>query len=750
MKRSFVGALFTLLLAFALPLAAQAPATVTGRVTNAQGQPEAAVLVRIESLNVGASTGADGGYRLVVPGTRILAGQQAIITAARTGLTPVSRTITLSPGAALTQDFRMATSALMLEDIVVTGAAGAVEARKVPFDVGYVAPQDIQVPPTSAAPIQGRVAGASVASPSGPPRVAPSILLRGPKSITSTGRSQEPLYIVDGVILGASVADIDALDIEKIEVLKGAAAASLYGSRAANGVVQITTRSGAGARLAAEPAPAPAPPPPPPPAMNTEEYDLIQENPFLAASRDPLSTFAIDVDPASYSNVRRFVRDGAPPPRDAVRIEELVNYFAYDYPDPRGEHPFAVVAEVGAAPWNPRHQLVHVGIQGRRMPSAQLPPSNLVFLVDVSGSMSSPDKLPLVKASLRMLVEELDREDRVALVVYAGAAGLVLDATPGDQRETILDAIERLGAGGSTAGAEGIRLAYEVARRGFIPGGNNRVILATDGDFNVGVSSQAELVQLIEQKRAEGTFLTVLGFGTGNLADARMEQIANHGNGNYAYIDGLLEARKVLVQEMGGTLFTIAKDVKLQVEFNPRRVHAYRLIGYENRLLAAEDFANDRKDAGELGAGHSVTALYEIVPVGAEGSVDVGQVADLRYQRPSSEPLTAFSGELMNVNVRYKRPDGDQSVLLSHPVRAPRNVRSTSDDFRFAAAVAQFGMLLRQSEHRGESSLDGVLSLARRSLGEDPHGHRRAFLGLVEDYRRLPAAVQNGDVAARR
>ncbi|HVH13019.1 MAG TPA: von Willebrand factor type A domain-containing protein, partial [Longimicrobium sp.] len=511
--------------------------------------------------------------------------------------------------------------------------------------------------------------------------------------------------------------------------IKGAAAASLYGSRAADGVVRITTHSGSGGRF------------------NTEEYNPIRENPFLAASREPLSTFAIDVDPASYSNVRRFVRDGTAPPRDAVRIEEMVNYFTYDYPDPRGEHPFAVVAEVGAAPWNPRHQLVHVGIQGRRMPAAQLPPSNLVFLVDVSGSMGSPDKLPLVQASLRLLVEELDERDRVALVVYAGAAGLVLDATPGDRREVILDAIERLQAGGSTAGAQGIQLAYDVARRNFIPGGNNRVILATDGDFNVGVSSQAELVQLIEQKRAEGTFLTVLGFGTGNLADARMEQIANHGNGNYAYIDGLAEARKVLVQEMGGTLFTIAKDVKLQVEFNPQRVYAYRLIGYENRLLAAEDFANDRRDAGELGAGHSVTALYEIVPVGAETSVDVGAVADLRYQRPSTEPVGAFAGEMMNVNIRYKRPDEDVSVLLSHPVRAPDGRRRTSDDFRFAAAVAEFGMLLRGSEHRGRSNLDDVLSLARGSLGDDALGHRRAFIGLVEDYRRLPGG--DGDVAAR-
>jgi Ca-activated chloride channel homolog len=763
MKRNFVRALSTLLLLLAAPLAAQEPATITGRVTNASGQPEAAVLVRIESLNVGASTGVDGNYRLVIPSARIRAGQSVTITASRTGLSPVSRTITVSSGATLTQNFQMATATLLLESVVVTGTAGRVEARKVPYAIGQVTGQDIQVPPTSAAStaqvpqtsaasaIQGKVAGPTVVTGTGQPGTAPSILLRGPQSINATGGNQEPLYIVDGVMVsGGQIANLDAADIQGVEVVKGAAAASLYGTRAANGVVQITTLSGAGARMTPEPTPPPAPtPPPPPPALNTEEYDLIQENPFLAAARDPLSTFAIDVDPASYSNVRRFVRDGTAPPRDAVRIEELVNYFSYDYPDPRGEHPFTVVTEVGAAPWNPRHQLVHVGIQGRRMDTAQLPPSNLVFLVDVSGSMDSPDKLPLVQASLRLLVEELDERDRVALVVYAGAAGLVLDATPGNQREVILDAIDRLEAGGSTAGAQGIQLAYEVARRNFIRGGNNRVILATDGDFNVGVSSQGELVQLIEAKRTEGTFLTVLGYGTGNLADARMEQLADHGNGNYAYIDGLLEARKVLVQEMGGTLFTIAKDVKLQVEFNPQRVYAYRLIGYENRMLAAEDFANDRKDAGDLGAGHSVTALYEIVPVGAENSVDVGEVADLRYQRPASEAVTAFAGELMNVNIRYKQPDGEQSVLLSHAVRTPSRLvrRRTSDDFRFAAAVAEFGMLLRRSEHRGRSSVDDVLSLARGALGDDPQGHRRAFIGLVEDYRRLPGG--DGDVAAR-
>jgi Ca-activated chloride channel family protein len=738
MKRTLVRASLLLALLVAAQVQAQEPATLTGRVTNAQGQPEPAVLVRIESLNVGASSAADGSYRLVIPGSRFTDGQSVTVTAMRTGLTPIGWTLTLRHGAALVQNFQMGTSALMLEELIVTGVTTTQTSRAVvPFEIARVTAGDLPVPPTSSASaqpyIQGKVAGATVTTPSSAPGTAPSIILRAPTALDAN--RQEPLYVVDGVIV-PSIAELDASQIASVEVVKGAAAASLYGSRAANGVVQITTVNAP---------PAAAPPPPAPPAMDTEEYDLIQENPFLAVSRDPLSTFSIDVDPASYSNVRRFIRSGGTPPRDAVRIEELVNYFAYDYPDPTSAHPFAVVTEVAPAPWNPRHQLVHVGIQGRRMPARDLPPSNLVFLVDVSGSMDSPDKLPLVQASLRLLVEELDARDRVSMVVYAGAAGVVLEPTPGDRRETILDAIERLEAGGSTAGAQGIRLAYEMARQSFLLEGNNRVILATDGDFNVGVSSQAELVQLIEDKRREGTFLTVLGFGTGNLADARMEALANHGNGNYAYIDGLMEARKVLVQEMGGTLFTIAKDVKLQVEFNPAIVHAYRLIGYENRLLAAEDFANDRKDAGELGAGHSVTALYEVVPVGEARSVEVGEVPELRYQRPAAEPVAAFAGELMNVNIRYKQPDGDTSVLLSHPVRTPRRGMRTSDDFRFAAAVAEWGMLLRRSEHRGSATLADVLRLARASVGEDVHGHRREFIRLVEDYGRLAGVLDPDD-----
>ncbi|MEE8595971.1 MAG: von Willebrand factor type A domain-containing protein, partial [Gemmatimonadota bacterium] len=469
------------------------------------------------------------------------------------------------------------------------------------------------------------------------------------------------------------------------------------------------------------------------PNFHTESYARIDENPWLAVENNPLSTFSIDVDRASYTNVRRLILGGDRPPVDAVRIEEMVNYFTYDYPDVNGEHPFGITTDVANAPWRPQHRLVRIGVQGRRMDLEELPPSNLVFLLDVSGSMQPYNKLPLLKKSLRLLVNELRPEDRVAIVVYAGAAGLVLPSESGREKEKILDALESLEAGGSTAGGAGIALAYRIGAENYIEGGNNRVILATDGDFNIGASSDAEMVRLIEEKRKHGIFLTVLGFGMGNLKDSKMEALADHGNGNYAYIDNLLEARKVLVTEMGGTLVTIAKDVKIQVEFNPARVQAYRLIGYENRLLADEDFNDDAKDAGELGAGHSVTALYEVVPVGAP-PVETGSVDPLRYQRPEEDASeTRRAGEedeLMFVKLRYKAPDGERSRLLELPV--PDRVENASTDLRFSASVAAFGMLLRDSEQCGDFTLADVSRLARASLGEDRHGYRAEFVRLVE------------------
>ncbi len=474
------------------------------------------------------------------------------------------------------------------------------------------------------------------------------------------------------------------------------------------------------------------------PQGNTEEYAYIRENGFRPVSSAPLSTFSIDVDKASYANVRRFLTQGSLPPADAVRIEEMINYFSYEMPEPRGEHPFSITTEVANAPWATSHRLVRVGIQGKRLRGDRVPPSNLVFLLDVSGSMSDENKLPLVKKSLRLLVDQLREEDKVSIVVYAGAAGLVLPCTPGTQKTRILNAIDHLEAGGSTAGGAGIQLAYKVARENFVREGNNRVILATDGDFNVGASSEGELSRLIEEERKSGVFLTVLGFGTGNYADARMESIADKGNGNYFYVDNLLEGRKVFVEELQGTLFTIAKDVKIQVEFNPAEVASYRLLGYENRALRDEDFNNDSIDAGELGAGHSVTALYEIVLVGDQEVGRTPGVDPLRYQ-PRPEPRrNSARGELLTVKLRYQRPEGSASRLLEQSVQdIGRGDVALSNDFAFAIAVSEFGMLLRNSEYRGTSSSTQVLQLARAHLGEDRDGYRSEFVRLVRQWELL-------------
>lgn len=492
---------------------------------------------------------------------------------------------------------------------------------------------------------------------------------------------------------------------------------------------------------------APAPPPPPAkpmlknramvaptgyrgavnaPEFNTESYDHIEENGFKEVGSNPLSTFSIDVDTAAYSNIRRFILKGERPPKDAVRIEEMLNYFTYDYEMPKKGEPFSVSTELSTCPWNSEHQLLQVGLAAPQLKTENVPARNLVFLLDVSGSMNSPDKLPLLKSGLKLLVDNLRPEDTVSIVVYAGASGMVLEPTSGEQREKIIQSLEGLSAGGSTNGGAGIELAYKLAAENYQKDAINRVILATDGDFNVGVASRGELKRLIEEKRETGIFLTVLGFGTGNLKDSSMEQLADAGNGNYGYIDTLLEARKLLVEEAGGTLVTVAKDVKLQLEFNPLKVKSYRLVGYENRVLNNEDFADDKKDAGEMGAGHTVTALYEIVP----GKSDD---ANLRYQSGRAATDEARSGELALVKVRYKSPDGDKSKLSEFPVKAnPIAFAKSSEDLRFAASVATVGMLLRDSEFKGDSSFDGALEWARDSLGDDRGGYRSEFVKLVE------------------
>lgn len=473
-------------------------------------------------------------------------------------------------------------------------------------------------------------------------------------------------------------------------------------------------------------------PPPPPKAKPTtgEEYDVVQENDFIAVADDPRSTFSIDVDTASYSNIRRYLEGGSMPPPEAVRVEEMINYFSYNYESPIGTGPFSINTEVSGTPWNEDSLLVSVGLQGQRIDMSEVGARNLVFLLDVSGSMNDPDKLPLLKQGLGMLVNNLRNNDRVSIVVYAGASGVVLQPTMGSDKPRIMEALQRLEAGGSTNGGDGIKLAYSMAAKNFEKGGVNRVILATDGDFNVGVTNRTELVELIEEKRKSGVFLSVLGFGTGNMQDSTMEMLADKGNGNYAYIDNKAEARKVLVEEAGGTLVTIAKDVKIQVEFNPAEVESYRLIGYENRKLAHADFNDDTKDAGEIGAGHSVTALYEVTP---KGSKTKSTTDKLKYQDEKEPTAAAKSGELLTVKVRYKKPDGKKSKLISLPVSGDdRGIRNTTKDYRFAAAVAQFGMILRHSKHKGTASYDDVLKLAGESLGSDTHGHRKAFLALVK------------------
>jgi Ca-activated chloride channel homolog len=486
-----------------------------------------------------------------------------------------------------------------------------------------------------------------------------------------------------------------------------------------------------------------APPPAPTSApierdaeMNTENYKHVVDNPFLSVQNQPLSTFSVDVDTASYSNSRRFLAEGTLPPKDAIRIEEWVNYFAYDYARPTGNAPFAVNTEVTSCPWNSAHKLVRIGIKGQEISEANVPPRNLVFLLDVSGSMMSADKLPLVKRGLSLMTDSLRPQDSIAIVVYAGKSGLVLPATSGRERGKILKALDGLEAGGSTNGGEGIQLAYSVAQQQFKKGGINRVILATDGDFNVGTTSEGALTRLIEDKRKSGVFLTVLGFGTGNTKDATMEMLADKGNGNYAYIDTLTEARKVLVREAGSTLVTIAKDVKLQVEMNPLKVASYKLIGYENRLLAKEDFNDDKKDAGEIGAGHTVTALYEIVPKSAAAVIP--SVDPLKYQAPGAPTPSAATSELMTVSVRYKPPQGDVSTKLSVVVADnTKPIEQASTDYRFGVAVANVALVLRGSSDVKQSSLDTARALAAGAVGQDLHGDRREFLAMIDEAKRL-------------
>jgi Ca-activated chloride channel family protein len=470
-----------------------------------------------------------------------------------------------------------------------------------------------------------------------------------------------------------------------------------------------------------------------------ESYKPVSENGFLQARDNPLSTFSTDVDAASYSNVRRFINNGQIPPAQAVRVEEMINYFKYNLSGPAGNAPVAIHTELSSAPWNPEHRLLRIGLKARNIDMDKLPSSNFVFLLDVSGSMGEANKLPLVKAAMKMLVDQLRPQDKVAIVVYSGQAGLKLASTPGDQKSVIKEAIDQLQAGGSTAGGAGINLAYRIARENFMNNGNNRIIMATDGDFNVGDSSDGDMETLITRERSSNVPITIMGFGMGNLKDSKMETLADKGNGNYAYIDNLTEARKALISEYGGTMFMVAKDIKLQVEFNPAKVQAYRLLGYEDRLLAKEDFNNDKKDAGDMGSGHAVTAFYEIIPTGLKYDY-TASVDPLRYQKTKDAPVGGQpnSNELLTIKFRYKQPDSGTSKMSSVTVTdTPINFKGTTSDFRFASAVAEFGMLLRSSEFKQKSSFDQAISIAKEAKGKDDDGYRSEFVRLAETAKAL-------------
>ena len=579
----------------------------------------------------------------------------------------------------------------------------------------------------------GQSTGVNITHGKGKPG-ASGLVIRGAKTLNN---SNNPVYIVDGLpVKEEDFKKINQNDINAVTILKDDAATSLYGNRAANGVVVVETKNGVPQKLsdkelkkrfkALDSVTTPITVEP-----DNEDYNSFVENAFESPKAAPLSTFSIDVDNASYTNVRRFINNGQTVPKDAVRVEEMVNFFKYQYPQPTGQHPFSINTEYSDCPWNKTNKLVRIGLQGKDIPTDNLPKSNLVFLIDVSGSMSDVNKLPLLKESMKVLVNQLRDEDKIAMVVYAGAAGLVLPPTSGKDKKTIIDALEKLESGGSTAGGAGIELAYKTAQENFIKDGNNRVILATDGDFNVGASSDKDMQTLIEEKRKSGVFLTCLGYGMGNYKDSKLETLADKGNGNYAYIDNIQEANRFLGKEFKGSMFAIAKDVKIQIEFNPAHVKAYRLIGYENRKLRAEDFKNDAIDAGELGSGHTVTALYEIIPTDAK-SAFFTEVDELKYAKVEPSK-TQFQEELATIKFRYKKPDGAKSIEMVEVItNKATELKNASGGFKFSTAVAWFGLKLRDSQLITDKSSTAIAQLAREGLAYDQDGYKAEFIRLVE------------------
>ena len=599
-----------------------------------------------------------------------------------------------------------------LEEVIVVGYA-IQRKSSLTGSVSRVSGESIQTRARQdfANTLQGKVAGVSITNNSNLTKEQRLVL----KGLTEQRKNNETLYIVDGNAIpqanNSIIEKINPHNIVKKHIYNPAKAKRTFGISGKDGCIVITTKNGNYD------------------VTEDERYARINENSFERVVLSPLSTFSIDVDKASYSNIRRMINNGQEVKPGAVKIEEMVNYFDYTYAQPKTDHPFAIHTEVAKTPWNNTTKLVRIGLQGKEYANSVLPPSNLTFLIDVSGSMSDQNKLPLLKKAFKLLVNQLRKQDNVSIVVYAGAAGVVLNPTSGVDKEKILSALNNLQAGGSTAGGEGIELAYTLAQKNFKRNGNNRVILATDGDFNVGSSSDLAMEELIKQKRKSGVFLSVLGFGMGNYKDSKLEVLADKGNGNHAYIDTMQEAQKVFVKEFGGTMHTIAKDVKIQVEFNPAKVQSYRLIGYENRMLAAEDFIDDSKDAGELGSGHKVTALYEIVPVGVENAFTEDHLP-LKYTDFKNKK--EFSEELLTVKFRYKKPNGDKSIEIVQTVKNIEN--QLSEDFNFASSVALFGMYLRNSSYANNATIEDIVSLAENGRGIDKNGYRSEFIRLVKTH----------------
>jgi Ca-activated chloride channel family protein len=691
--------------------------TITGIVTDNVNVPLPGVTVTVKKTTKTALTDFDGKYS-------IQAQTGDVLVFSYIGM----KTQNISVKKSNVINVKMADNSNHLEEVVVVGY-GIQKKKSVSYSTASVSKS-----------VHGRVAGVAVQN-NAQYLASPTVTTgRESLSIPSNPSKNEPMYIVDGVAIKADqMAQINPNDIQDVKVLKDTNSTAIYGTKGANGVVVIATKNEMYKNLSEKEVNDKLKPVNiiQPTEPNNEDYDAFVENAFESPKTAPLSTFSIDVDNASYTNVRRFINNGQEVPKDAVRVEEMVNFFKYTYPQPQDQNPFSINTEVSESPWNAKNRVLKIGLQGKNIPTNDLPASNLVFLIDVSGSMSDPNKLPLLKQSLKILVNELRNKDKVAIVVYAGAAGLVLAPTSGDEKKTIVDALENLNAGGSTAGGAGIELAYKIAAENFIKNGNNRVILATDGDFNVGSTSNSDMEKLIEEKRKSGVFLTCLGYGMGNYKDSKMETLADKGNGNYAYIDNIQEANRFLGKEFKGSMFAIAKDVKIQIEFNPKQVQAYRLIGYENRKLRPEDFKNDAIDAGELGSNHTVTALYEIIPAGVTSDYLNQQPDALKYTTVP-ESTNNYAGELATVKFRYKKPDGDKSIEMVKVIENKSvSLEKSSDDFKFSTAVAWFGLKLRDSKLITNKSSEDILKLAKQGTTNDSEGYKAEFIRLIESAKQV-------------